>query len=81
MNPMCDDILIPVDDTDYIDDYIASNLVEDLYNIDVGDNNTLDETSIETHIKTMLNNIEDMELKSKLENVVQLQIINYSRYI
>ena len=65
-----DDILTPEDDTDYIDDYIASNVVEDLYNADIEDDKTLDNISIETHIKTMLNNIKDIELKSKLENVV-----------
>ena len=65
-----DDLLTPVDDTDYIDDYIESNIVEDLYNIDIEDNKTSDEISIETHIKTMLNNIKDEELRSKLERVV-----------
>ena len=25
------------DDTDYIDDYITSNIVEDLYNVDIKD--------------------------------------------
>ena len=44
-----DDLLTPVDDTDYIDDYIESNIVEDLYNIDIEDNKTSDEISIETH--------------------------------
>jgi len=43
-----DDILTPEDDTDYIDDYIASNVVEDLYNADIEDDKTLDNISIET---------------------------------
>ena len=47
------DILTPEDDTDYIDDYIASNVVEDLYNVDIVDDKTLDNISIETHIKTI----------------------------
>ena len=65
-----DELLTNEEDTDYIEDYIDTNLLDDLYNINEIDKNILEEKNIEYHIKNMLSNIEDEDLRSKLENVV-----------
>ena len=48
-----DDLLTREDDADYIDDYIESSLLDVLYNMHEVDKDILEETSVETHIKTI----------------------------
>ena len=65
-----DELLTKEDDTDYIDDYFDPNLLDDLYNIHEIDKKDLEETNLEADINNMLKDIQDEELRSKLESVV-----------
>ena len=65
-----DELLTEEDDTDYIDDFIDPNLLDDLYNINDTNESTQSETTLEADIENMLKNIEDEDLRSKLESVV-----------
>ena len=64
-----DELLTEEDDTDYIEDFIDDNLLDDLYNInDINKNNV--KTNIEDYIDAMLSNVEDEDMRTKLKNVV-----------
>ena len=65
-----DELLTEEDDTDYIDDFIDPNLLDDLYNINDTNESTQSETTLEADIEKMIKNIEDEDLQSKLESVV-----------
>ena len=64
-----DELLTEEDDTDYIEDFIDDNLLDDLYNINDIDKNDL-KTNIEDYIDAMLSNVEDEDMRTKLKNVV-----------
>ena len=57
-----DDLLTKEYDTDYIDEFIAPNLSDDLYNIHEIDKKTLEKTTSETDKENMLQKVEDEDL-------------------
>ena len=65
-----DELLTEEDDTDYIDEFIEPNLLDNLYNINETNESAQSETTLEKDIENMLKDIEDEELKSNLESVV-----------
>ena len=58
-----DELLTEEDDTDYIDEFIEPNLLDDLYNINETNESAQSETTLEKDIENMLKDIEDEELR------------------
>ena len=65
-----DELLTKEDDTDYIENYINDNLLDNLYNMHDKETNNNKHEDIHKDIETMLSHIQDEDLKSKLTNVV-----------
>ena len=65
-----DELLTKEDDTDYIENYINDNLLDNLYNMHDKETNDNKHEEIHKDIETMLSHIQDEDLKSKLTNVV-----------
>ena len=63
-----DELLTKEDDTDYIEDFIDDNLLDDLYNMNDIQNDL--QTTVEEHIESMLSNVQDKDMRSRLQNIV-----------